>query len=415
MSTMTTKAELDGFLADGIARRPPQPPDGMPASILVVDDTPSKLKAIVSVIADMGLDITTASSGREALRYLLKQDFAVILLDVKMPMMDGFETASLIHGRPRSAHTPIIFITAEASSDSERFQGYTMGAVDYIFSPIVPEVLRAKVQVFVNLFYLQRQMAHQAQALQRSSEAIAEQNRQLELASRTKSEFLANMSHELRTPLNAIIGFTGTLLMKLAGPLTPDQDKQLKIIQSSARHLLSLINDLLDVAKIESGKAELNPEPVICQELIAEVFDTLRPMAEQKGLSLRLHLGEGTTVLQIDRRALRQILINLVNNAIKFTERGEVLIGLAQRREADGVMTDISVRDTGTGIRAEDQAKLFQAFSQVDTTSTRRFDGTGLGLYLSQKLATLIGGNLTFQSDFGHGSTFTLTLCEDRR
>jgi two-component system sensor histidine kinase/response regulator len=415
---MTTETGLPDGAAAALAtagRQRPQPPDGVPASILIVDDTPSKLKAILSVISNMDLDITTASSGREALRHLLRRDFAVILLDVKMPMMDGFETASLIHGRPRSAHTPIIFITAEAGSDSERFQGYTMGAVDYIFSPIVPEVLRAKVQVFVDLFYLQRQMTFQAEELQRNSEAIAEQNRQLELASRTKSEFLANMSHELRTPLNAIIGFTGTLLMKLAGPLTPDQDKQLKIIQSSARHLLSLINDLLDVAKIESGKAELNPEPVICQNLIAEVFDTLRPMAAQKGLELRLNLTESEAAVQTDRRALRQILINLVNNAIKFTEHGEVLIGLAQHSDLGRTVTEIYVRDTGAGIRSEDQAKLFQAFSQIDATSTRRFDGTGLGLYLSQKLAFLIGGELSFESNFGTGSTFTLTLVHDRR
>lgn len=385
-------------------------PDGVPASILIVDDTPAKLAAIAAVISDMGLEVTTASSGREALRQLLKRDFALILLDVKMPMMNGFETATLIHGRPRSAHTPIIFITAEAGTDSERFQGYTMGAVDYIFSPIVPEVLRAKVRVFVDLFYLQRKLTLQAAELQQSAEAIARQNLQLKQASSIKSEFLANMSHELRTPLNAVIGFTGTLLMKLPGPLNADQDRQLKIVQSSARHLLSLINDLLDVAKIEAGKVEMNPEPVNCREVLNEVVESLRPLADQKQLGIRVETPGNEIIIQTDRRALSQILINLVNNSIKFTEKGEVTVGLVERQEDGNAITEIKVTDTGAGIKPEDQNKLFQAFTQLDSASTRRYDGTGLGLYLTQKLTAMIGGQLSLQSDVGKGSTFTLTL-----
>ncbi|CAN5371211.1 hypothetical protein BH11PSE11_BH11PSE11_31760 [soil metagenome] len=388
----------------------PVSPDGRSASILVVDDTPSKLAAISSVIVDMGLEVTTASSGREALRHLLKRDFALILLDVRMPMMSGFETATLIHGRPRSAHTPIIFITAEAGSESERFQGYTMGAVDYIFSPIVPDVLRAKVRVFVDLFYLQRKLTLQAAALQASADAIARQNVMLEKASNAKSEFLANMSHELRTPLNAVIGFTGTLLMKLAGPLTPDQDKQLKIVQSSARHLLSLINDLLDVAKIEAGKTQFVPEPVNCRDMLNELVESLRPLASQKQLTLRVDLTEADAFVITDRRALSQIFINLLNNAIKFTDAGEVAVSLGQRQESGETVTEIRVDDTGVGIRPEDQGKLFQAFTQLDSASTRRFEGTGLGLYLTQKLATLIGGWLSVESEFGKGSSFLLTL-----
>ncbi|MGZ5885198.1 MAG: hybrid sensor histidine kinase/response regulator, partial [Burkholderiaceae bacterium] len=290
-------------------------PDGVPASILIVDDTPAKLESIAAVVSSMGLEVTKASSARDALRHLLKQDFAVILLDVKMPIMDGFETATLIHGRPRSAHTPIIFITAEADSDSDRFRGYTMGAVDYIFSPISPEVLTAKVRVFVKLFYLQKKLKLQAEELQRSSDEITRQNRELELASKAKSEFLANISHELRTPLNAIIGFTGTLLMKLAGPLTNDQDKQLKIVKASARHLLSLINDLLDVAKIESGKFELNIESVNCNSILQELAETMRPMATLKGLGFKIEEVDENRFVRVDHRIFNQILINLINNA----------------------------------------------------------------------------------------------------
>jgi signal transduction histidine kinase len=235
-------------------------------------------------------------------------------------------------------------------------------------------------------------------------------NYELEQVSRSKDHFLANMSHELRTPLNAIIGFTGTLLMKLPGPLTADQEKQLKTIQSSARHLLALINDVLDLTKIESGKIELRLVPVVCQEVVREVAAALRPLAEQKGVALEITAPMQDLIVLADRRAVNQILINLVNNAIKFTDSGAVCVDL-RRHDADGVMlTEISVQDTGIGIRAEDQSKLFQAFTQVDSSSTRWHEGTGLGLYLSQRLAGLLGGSITFRSEYGAGSTFTLAL-----
>ena len=218
------------------------------------------------------------------------------------------------------------------------------------------------------------------------------------------------MSHELRTPLNAIIGFTGTLLMRLPGPLTAGQDKQLKIIQSSGRHLLSLINDLLDVAKIEAGNVELDVVPVVCQEVVEEVINTLLTLAEQKGLTLTADTPIAPITLPTDRRALNQILLNFVNNAIKFTETGSIVLSLSQRMENGHTLTHFTVTDSGVGIRPEDQAKLFQAFTQLDTGSTRRYEGTGLGLYLSQKLASLVGGSLSFNSEYGNGSMFVLEL-----
>ena len=332
-------------------------PDGVPASVLIVDDTPAKLRSLLAVVSSMGQDVTTATSGHEALRLLLQRDFAVVLLDVKMPMMDGFETATLIHGRPRSSRTPIIFITVEANSDSDRFRGYTLSAVDYIFSPILPEVLSAKVQVFVDLFYMQRELQLQKDELQRRADAIDSKNIELERASKTKTEFLANMSHELRTPLNAIVGFTGALLMKLAGPLTADQNKQLNIIKSSAKHLLSSINDLLDVAKIESGKIDLTPESVDCQAMFQEVANILRPLASQKNLLFAASAPDQSS-LQTNRRILLQILINLANNAVKFTEQGSIVMTLRQHVEAEVRITTISVQDSGAGILPEDQEKI---------------------------------------------------------
>ena len=244
----------------------------------------------------------------------------------------------------------------------------------------------------------------------RFEQTLQEKNLELESANFAKDRFLASMSHELRTPLNAIIGFTGTLLMRLPGPLTADQDSQLKTIQTSGRHLLSLINDLLDLAKIESGKVELQLEDVSCRRLVTEIAATLTPLAEAKGLAFELQPLERDFVLQTDRRALSQIIINLTNNAIKFTDRGTVRL-VCRRQRANGRMaTEISVIDTGAGIRSEDQARLFHAFEQLETTTARRHEGTGLGLHLSQKLASLLGGHITFESEHGRGSTFSIVL-----
>jgi PAS domain S-box-containing protein len=240
-------------------------------------------------------------------------------------------------------------------------------------------------------------------------QALQRKNEQLEKALRAKDHFLASMSHELRTPLNAVIGFTGTLLMELPGPLTEEQSKQLRTIQSSAKHLLSLINDLLDLAKIESGDVSLTLEPVVFQAVVEEVCRTLHPLAEKKSLVLRMTLPQEKLVLRSDRRSLSQILLNLTSNAIKFTERGEVSLVLRQDRDNGKYWTHFSVHDAGIGIRPEDQPKLFGAFSQVEG-SLRRNEGTGLGLHLSQKLAQLLGGQITFKSEYGKGSTFTLSL-----
>jgi protein-histidine pros-kinase len=245
----------------------------------------------------------------------------------------------------------------------------------------------------------------------RVEQALLEKNIDLEKASQAKDRFLATMSHELRTPLNAIIGFTGTLLMKLAGPLTADQQHQLQTVRNSARHLLSLINDLLDLAKIESGKVVLELEPVNWPDVVREVATALGPLANGKGLAFEVTLPEDDLVLPTDRRALSQILINLTNNAIKFTETGFVRLELGRVAGAGREKVELSVTDSGVGIREEDQQKLFQAFEQVHA-GRRHLEGSGLGLHLSQKLAALLGGQLSFRSEYGRGSRFTLTIEE---
>ena len=247
----------------------------------------------------------------------------------------------------------------------------------------------------------------------RIEQTLHEQNVELARAIQAKDRFLATMSHELRTPLNAIIGFTGTLLMRLPGSLTAEQEKQLQTVQTSAKHLLALINDLLDLAKIDAGKIELRLDPTACREIVEEIASSLRPLAEGKGLELEfVALPQEEVMLRTDRRMLSQIVLNLVNNAIKFTERGTVRVALRRDSEAGRSVVTIAVLDTGSGIRPEDQAKLFVAFTQVESTAGRRQEGTGLGLHLSQKLAEVLGGRIDCHSEHGVGSTFTLRIVE---
>jgi protein-histidine pros-kinase len=246
----------------------------------------------------------------------------------------------------------------------------------------------------------------------RFEQALKEKNLELADANEAKDRFLAMMSHELRTPLNAIIGFTGTLLMKLPGPLTADQEKQLGTVQGSARHLLALINDLLDLAKIESGKLELHLEPVVCQSIIEEVRASLHPQAASKGLQFDVSMPSHEVVIASERRALSQVVLNLASNAIKFTDRGYVRIRLGDAVSNGHRQVRIDVEDSGVGILPEDETRLFQAFSQVGASPYRHLEGSGLGLHLSQKLAGLLGGQITYRSRYGEGSTFTLLLWE---
>ena len=433
--------------------------------ILIVEDSPTQAERLRRLIQSRSYGVRVATNGRLALDAIRERKPHLVLSDIIMPEMNGYDLCRAIKTDPQLQDIPVILVTA-LNDAKDIIRGIECGADNFVRKPYQDDYLLTRISqmlanqvlrrdqnmevgvalylgeqkhfinagrqqildllistyeqaVHVNgelqarerqVIELNMRLAHHAAALENTNREIADKNLELAEASRMKSAFIANMSHELRTPLNAIIGFTGALLMKLAGPLTFDQDKQLNTIRTSARHLLSLINDILDVAKIESGKVTLAAERVHCQNLLSETADTLRPLASQKGLALMLDLPETPLIIASDRRALTQIVINLVNNAIKFTEHGSIKIALSQRPGEGGALTEISVQDTGSGIRPEDQAKLFQAFSQLDSTSTRNVEGAGLGLYLCQNLASLLGGKLTLTSEFGHGSTFTLAI-----
>ena len=436
--------------------------------ILIVEDSPTQAERLRRLIQSLHYNARVAANGQLALAAIRERKPHLVLSDIVMPEMNGYDLCRAIKSDPTLRDIPVILVTS-LNDPKDIIRGIECGADNFIRKPYAEDYLLNRIshmlmnqklrknqnveigialylgdqKHFINaerqqildllistyeqavqvngelqarerqVIELNMRLAHHAAELETINREIALKNLELAEASRMKSAFIANMSHELRTPLNAIIGFTGALLMKLPGPLTADQDKQLNTIRASARHLLSLINDILDVAKIEAGKLTLSIEPVHCQELMAEVADTLRPLAQQKGLALEMELGEAgqpPAIIDTDRRALTQILINLLNNAIKFTEQGTVRISLAQREEDGVLVTEMSIADSGAGIKEEDQAKLFQAFSQLDSTSTRHVEGAGLGLYLCQNLANAIGGALFFNSDYGSGSTFTLAL-----
>ena len=541
-----------------------------PVDILVVDDRPENLLALEAILEPLGQHIVRASSGEDALRCLLERDFAVILLDVQMPNMNGFETARLIKSRQRTRFIPIIFLTAISKEAEYVFRGYSVGAVDYMFKPFQPEILRSKVGVFVELYLQQRRLTEQEQRLreierqdlelrhmrellesearfseivrsamdaivlfdadgkisvlngtaermfgttaaeaigtsittffpeatseslmtticsaaesgrgggvdaQGGSEAphafvarranaedfpieasvscletpigrtytliardISERVRQqgaleeqatsladsarelkelndelnrrqveLERAMTARSRFYASMSHELRTPINAVLGYSTLLLERIYGPLNEKQAEGIERTQKAARHLLELVNDVLDLSKIEAGKIELRLQPVEFPSLIEDLFVTVRPLADEHGSVLTLdHRSDDPVRVISDPRRLRQILLNLLSNAIKFG-RGKPIQVITEPTEDSGVA--IHVIDQGEGISDADQERIFQEFVQLGKTQLQ--DGTGLGLPISRRLAELLHGSLTVTSTIGQGSSFRLEL-----
>ena len=398
------------------------------ANVLLVDDQPARLMSYETILEGLGQNLICARSGVEALEQLMRHDFAVVLLDVSMPGMDGFETASLIHDHPRFERTPIIFVTGVHITDLDRLKGYKLGAVDYVNVPVVPEILRSKVAVLVELYFKRRQLERINQSLQLDNNALrAEQTRELERlnqdlqrtnlaladantalkeASRQKDEFLAMLAHELRNPLAPIRN--AVEILRRMPEISPQIAGMREVIGRQAEHLTRLVDDLLDVSRITRGRINLTRAPVAVGAIVARAIETVQPLISSQRHELKVEIPEPEIEVEGDLTRLTQVLGNLLNNAAKYTDPGGSITLSVLR---DGETVRMTVRDTGIGIAPELMPRLFTLFTQIDRSTQRTQGGLGIGLALVRRLVEMHGGTVEARSEGPRsGSEFIVVL-----
>src|SRR3954471_21038805 len=398
-------------------------------NILIVDDEPKNLTVLESVLDDPGYRLVRAGSGEEALLALMADEFAVLVLDVRMPGMNGFEVAQLVKERRKTSRIPIIFLSAYYNEDQHILAGYGTGAVDYLHKPVNPAVLRSKVAVFAELHrrgraleaanrLLSAEVADRRRAEARLSELnetldqrVRERTRDLQAseaqlveASRRKDEFLATLAHELRNPLAPVR--SAVEILRRGGPdkvrwATELMDRQ---VQSLGR----LIDDLMDVSRISRGRIELRREPIAINDALVDAVDAVRPMVDEAGHELAVLLPDRQLVVDGDRTRLAQVFTNLLSNAVKYTERGgRIELGVMVERD----MAVVTIRDNGIGIPPDRLESVFEMFSQVEAALERSRGGLGIGLALTRQLVQMHGGTVRAHSEGpGQGSRFQVLL-----
>jgi signal transduction histidine kinase len=418
-------------------------------SILLIDDKPERLLSYVAILESLDIDLVEAKSGLDALRHIDRMDFAAILLDVNMPGLNGFETAARIRGHARGANTPIIFVTGIHVTDLDRIRGYSMGASDYVFVPVVPEILRAKVRVLVQLYRQKQELsllnqklvetneelarahaelrAENMRELKKLNETLASTNSRLKTevrerrkaeqrltdAAQRKDQFISVLAHELRNPLSAI----HSAIELIRGRLPDDRDIQWagSIVKRQLGHLVRLIDDLLDVSRVTSGRVQIKPQVIDIRQVLEDSLDAVRPQIEARRHEVRIGMPDGPVYIDGDGVRLEQVFGNLLTNAAKYMAEGG-LIEIEAHPIAEGVpRIAIHVRDHGIGLQADALEHIFELFAQAEAPVDGRHDGLGIGLALVRGLVELHGGTVRAESDGRQrGSKFIveLPLCE---
>ncbi len=394
------------------------------AQILLVDDQPSNLEVLEAMLDRPDWRLVRARSADEALLALLHQEFAAIVLDIRMPGTSGLELAGVIKQRKRTQHVPILFLTAHLVEERDVLRGYSTGAVDYLTKPIRPEILRSKISVFVELYRKRRAVTRGHEALEREvrerqhvEEALRRANQELEdrvrdrtaaleVANRRKDEFLAALAHELRNPLAPIRA--AAEFMRLRGTAEPAIEHARAVIDRQVSHMTRLIDDLLDVSRITRDQLVLRTARIALADVVASAVETSRPIVEQRGHELTVSLPETMVCLEVDPARMAQVLSNLLTNAAKYTPPGGQIL-LDARTEAEQLV--VTVSDSGIGIPADMLPRVFEMFMQVDKALGRATDGLGIGLTLARRIVEMHGGTIEASSPGpGAGSSFTIRL-----
>jgi two-component system, sensor histidine kinase len=377
--------------------------------ILLVDDLEVNLLTLRAILEDLGVELFCAISGQEALSLTLDHEFALVLMDVQMPGMNGFETAALMHGTAKTKHLPIIFITAISMEDRYVSEGYEVGAVDYLFKPVDPNILRSNVKVFIDLFEQRVLIEKQKTKLEFNVSELRAANLKSKELDRLKYEFISNISHEFRTPLNGILGMSEILLDMIDGE---SEKKFLEIIQSSGNSLLQLINDVLEISVSQSNQIALLEDKFNLHLALESAIGVISAEAYKKGLELDLKTDSRIPEFVFgDVARLRQILLNLLSNSLKFTKHGSISFrSTLFSQDEQNIVVDITIADTGIGISNDVVDSIFDLFTQGDGSSTRAYGGTGLGLAICKRLSDLLAAEISMESKPGEGSSFNLRI-----